>query len=140
MVLLSQLFLNETMEWPEFQWAIQNAHKNRQGQVRLRKETQSIYTYLIPDYDSDTMKDIEQDMAAHLACDFGGGKAEKLALAKYRQEIWQGRVMKTFTLSACFILETRISALHKLFPLVDDKKIALHQTKKEQNLQEKHRY
>ncbi|PWA48643.1 hypothetical protein CTI12_AA488840 [Artemisia annua] len=29
-----QLFLNETMEWPEFQWAIQNAHKNRQGQVK----------------------------------------------------------------------------------------------------------
>nr|GEY58327.1 O-fucosyltransferase family protein [Tanacetum cinerariifolium] len=49
MVLSSQLFLNETMEWPEFQWAIQNAHKNRQGQVRLRKETQSIYTYPIPD-------------------------------------------------------------------------------------------
>lgn len=33
-----------------------------------------------------------QDMAAHSACDFGGGKAEKLALAKYRQVIWQGRV------------------------------------------------
>lgn len=49
MVLSSQLFLNETMEWLEFQWAIQNAHKNRQGQVRLRKETQSIYTYPIPD-------------------------------------------------------------------------------------------
>ncbi|PWA45616.1 O-fucosyltransferase family protein [Artemisia annua] len=49
MVLSSQLFLNETIEWPEFQWAIQNAHKNRQGQVRLRKETQSIYTYPIPD-------------------------------------------------------------------------------------------
>lgn len=34
-------------------------------------------------------------MAAHSACDFGGGKAEKLALAKYRQVIWQGRVVKT---------------------------------------------
>ena len=33
-----------------------------------------------------------QDMAAHSACDFGGGKAERLALAKYRQVIWQGRV------------------------------------------------
>lgn len=32
-------------------------------------------------------------MAAHSACDFGGGKAEKLALAKYRQVIWQGRVL-----------------------------------------------
>ncbi|PWA47305.1 O-fucosyltransferase family protein [Artemisia annua] len=49
MVLSSQLFLNETMDRPEFQWAIQNAHKNRQRQVRLRKETQSIYTYPIPD-------------------------------------------------------------------------------------------
>ena len=36
-----------------------------------------------------------QDMAAHSACDFGGGKAEKLALAKYRQTIWQGRVLNS---------------------------------------------
>lgn len=38
---------------------------------------------------------IMQDMAAHSACDFGGGKAEKLALAKYRQTIWQGRVLNS---------------------------------------------
>lgn len=31
-------------------------------------------------------------MAAHSACDFGGGKAERLALAKYRSVVWQGRV------------------------------------------------
>ncbi|KAK4274175.1 hypothetical protein QN277_017443 [Acacia crassicarpa] len=37
----------------------------------------------------------DKDMAAHSACDFGGGKAEKLALAKYRQVIWQGRVSKS---------------------------------------------
>ncbi|CAJ1974017.1 unnamed protein product [Sphenostylis stenocarpa] len=37
----------------------------------------------------------DKDMAAHSACDFGGGKAEKLALAKYRQVLWQGRVLKT---------------------------------------------
>ncbi|KAL2892992.1 O-fucosyltransferase 31 [Bienertia sinuspersici] len=37
----------------------------------------------------------DKDMAAHSACDFGGGRAEKLALAKYRQVIWQGRVLKT---------------------------------------------
>ncbi|XP_076940309.1 O-fucosyltransferase 39-like isoform X1 [Bidens hawaiensis] len=37
----------------------------------------------------------DKDMAAHSACDFGGGKAEKLALAKYRQAIWQGRVMNS---------------------------------------------
>lgn len=36
-----------------------------------------------------------QDMAAHSACDFGGGKAEKIALAKYRQAIWQGRVLNS---------------------------------------------
>ena len=36
-----------------------------------------------------------QDMAAHSACDFGGGKAEKLALAKYRQAMWQGRVLNS---------------------------------------------
>ncbi|KAL1536764.1 O-fucosyltransferase 31 [Salvia divinorum] len=37
----------------------------------------------------------DKDMAAHSACDFGGGKAEKLALAKYRQVIWQGRVLNS---------------------------------------------
>nr|DAD22110.1 TPA_asm: hypothetical protein HUJ06_023573 [Nelumbo nucifera] len=37
----------------------------------------------------------DKDMAAHSACDFGGGKAEKMALAKYRQVIWQGRVMNS---------------------------------------------
>lgn len=31
-------------------------------------------------------------MAAHSACDFGGGKIEQLALAKYRRDLWQGRV------------------------------------------------
>nr|GMC67521.1 O-fucosyltransferase family protein isoform 1 [Ipomoea batatas] len=36
-----------------------------------------------------------QDMAAHSACDFGGGKAEKLSLAKYRQIYWQGRVLNS---------------------------------------------
>ncbi|KAL5556556.1 hypothetical protein UlMin_038792 [Ulmus minor] len=37
----------------------------------------------------------DKDMAAHSACDFGGGKAEKLALAKYRHTIWQGRVLNS---------------------------------------------
>ncbi|CAM8996114.1 unnamed protein product [Rhodiola kirilowii] len=37
----------------------------------------------------------DKDMAAHSACDFGGGKAEKMALAKYRQTIWQGRVVNS---------------------------------------------
>lgn len=37
----------------------------------------------------------DKDMAAHSACDFGGGKSEKLALAKYRQMIWQGRVLNS---------------------------------------------
>ncbi|EPS73888.1 hypothetical protein M569_00867, partial [Genlisea aurea] len=37
----------------------------------------------------------DKDMAAHSACDFGGGKAEKLALAKYRQVVWQGRVLNS---------------------------------------------
>lgn len=34
----------------------------------------------------------DKDMAAHSACDFGGGKIEQLALAKYRRDLWQGRV------------------------------------------------
>ncbi|KAM0022091.1 putative GDP-fucose protein O-fucosyltransferase [Helianthus debilis subsp. tardiflorus] len=37
----------------------------------------------------------DKDMAAHSACDFGGGKAEKKALARYRKAIWQGRVMNS---------------------------------------------
>nr|XP_043631298.1 O-fucosyltransferase 39-like isoform X2 [Erigeron canadensis] len=37
----------------------------------------------------------DKDMAAHSACDFGGGRAEKKALARYRQAIWQGRVMNS---------------------------------------------
>ncbi|GFY94078.1 O-fucosyltransferase family protein [Actinidia rufa] len=37
----------------------------------------------------------DKDMAAHSACDFGSGKAEKLALAKYRRTIWQGRVLNS---------------------------------------------
>ncbi|XP_016481431.1 O-fucosyltransferase 31 [Nicotiana tabacum] len=49
MTLLGKLFLNKTMEWSEFQRAVQQGHKNRQGQMRLRKEKQSIYTYPAPD-------------------------------------------------------------------------------------------
>ncbi|XP_076909214.1 O-fucosyltransferase 39-like isoform X1 [Bidens hawaiensis] len=37
----------------------------------------------------------DKDMAAHSACDFGGGKAEKKALARYRKAIWQGRVLNS---------------------------------------------
>lgn len=45
MVLLGKVFLNNSIEWPEFQQLVQGGHKSRQGQIRLRKETQSIYTY-----------------------------------------------------------------------------------------------
>ncbi|KAI4307494.1 hypothetical protein L6164_030673 [Bauhinia variegata] len=49
MVLLGQLFQNKSMGWLEFQRAVLDGHKNRQGQIRLRKEKQSIYTYPAPD-------------------------------------------------------------------------------------------
>ncbi|KAL8532409.1 hypothetical protein ACS0TY_008853 [Phlomoides rotata] len=49
MALLGQLFLNKSLTWPEFQGSIVGGHKNRQGQLRLRKPTQSIYTYPAPD-------------------------------------------------------------------------------------------
>ncbi|KNA08962.1 hypothetical protein SOVF_157950 [Spinacia oleracea] len=49
MALLGQLFLNESISWPDFQNAVAAAHKNRQGQIRVRKEQQSIYTYPVPD-------------------------------------------------------------------------------------------
>ncbi|XP_057426403.1 O-fucosyltransferase 31-like isoform X2 [Lotus japonicus] len=49
MALLGLLFQNKSMGWSEFQGAVLDGHKNRQGQIRLRKETQSIYTYPAPD-------------------------------------------------------------------------------------------
>ncbi|XP_051117765.1 O-fucosyltransferase 31 isoform X2 [Andrographis paniculata] len=49
MALLGQLFLNKSLTWPEFQAAVIKGHKNRQGQLRIRKSTQSIYTYPAPD-------------------------------------------------------------------------------------------
>ncbi|KAK6923279.1 GDP-fucose protein O-fucosyltransferase [Dillenia turbinata] len=49
MALLGQLFLNKSMEWPELQEAVVEGHANRQGQIRLRKPNQSIYTYPAPD-------------------------------------------------------------------------------------------
>ncbi|CAA3025497.1 O-fucosyltransferase 31-like [Olea europaea subsp. europaea] len=49
MALLGQLFLNKSLTWPEFQEAVVEGHKNRQGQLRLRKPKKSIYTYPVPD-------------------------------------------------------------------------------------------
>ncbi|KAE9613332.1 putative GDP-fucose protein O-fucosyltransferase [Lupinus albus] len=49
MQLMGQLFLNKAIEWTEFQQAVIEGHQNRQGQVRLRKPKQSIYTYPAPD-------------------------------------------------------------------------------------------
>ncbi|XP_039123912.1 O-fucosyltransferase 31-like isoform X1 [Dioscorea cayenensis subsp. rotundata] len=49
MALLGQLFLNKSMDWYDFQQAVQDGHQNRQGQIRLRKTKQSIYTYPAPD-------------------------------------------------------------------------------------------
>ncbi|NP_001150199.1 O-fucosyltransferase 31 [Zea mays] len=49
MALLGRTFANKSMEWPEFQQVVQAGHKGRYGQIRLRKATQSIYTYPAPD-------------------------------------------------------------------------------------------
>lgn len=49
MALMGQLFLNKTMEWSEFEHAVVEGHESRQGQLRLRKPKQSIYTYPVPD-------------------------------------------------------------------------------------------
>ncbi|XP_073044661.1 O-fucosyltransferase 39-like isoform X1 [Primulina eburnea] len=49
MALLGQLFLNKSLTWPEFQEAVIEGHRSRQGQLRLRKSEQSIYTYPAPD-------------------------------------------------------------------------------------------
>ncbi|KAL5173035.1 O-fucosyltransferase 39 [Glycine soja] len=79
-----------------------------------------------------------QDMAAHSACDFGGGKAEKLALAKYRQghcpltpeEIglllaalsFNNRTRLYLASHKVYGGEARLATLSKLFPLMEDKK------------------
>ncbi|MCO5564497.1 hypothetical protein L7F22_018158 [Adiantum nelumboides] len=99
----------------------------------------------------------DKDMAAHSACDFGGGKIEQLALAKYQRDLWQGRVSnsrhseedlrqrgkcpltpeemglllaalgfndKTRLYVASYKVyggSPRMAALHKLFPLVQNK-------------------
>lgn len=49
MPLLGQLFLNKTLTWPEFRESVVEGHQNRQGQIRLRKPKQSLYTYPAPD-------------------------------------------------------------------------------------------
>nr|GLL38648.1 uncharacterized protein At1g04910-like [Ipomoea trifida] len=48
MQLLGQLFLNKNLSWPEFKEAVVEGHTNRQGQIRLRKPGQSLYTYPAP--------------------------------------------------------------------------------------------
>lgn len=49
MALMGKLYLNKSIEWAEFEQFVTYGHKNRQGQIRLRKDTQSIYTYPAPD-------------------------------------------------------------------------------------------
>ncbi|CAN6987249.1 unnamed protein product [Brassica rapa subsp. trilocularis] len=49
MILLGQVLVNKSLVWSEFEGAVVNGHKNRQGQLRLRKQKQSIYTYPAPD-------------------------------------------------------------------------------------------
>lgn len=49
MVLLGQLFLNKSLTWVEFQEAVVEGHRSRQGLLRLRRSQQSIYTYPAPD-------------------------------------------------------------------------------------------
>jgi len=49
MISLGQLFLNRSIDWSDFQHMVRTGHKQRQGQLRIRKEKQSIYTYPAPD-------------------------------------------------------------------------------------------
>ncbi|KAI3699415.1 hypothetical protein L2E82_43707 [Cichorium intybus] len=80
----------------------------------------------------------DKDMAAHSACDFSGGKAEKLALAKYRQgrspltpeEIilllralgFNNHTRLYLASHKVYGGEARIRTLRKMFPLMEDKK------------------
>jgi len=49
MALMGNLFLNKSISWSDFEQAVVEGHENRQGQIRLRKPKQSIYTYPAPD-------------------------------------------------------------------------------------------
>jgi len=40
MVMVGSLFLNKSMEWPEFQRAVLNGHKSRQGPDQYEKEAE----------------------------------------------------------------------------------------------------
>ncbi|KAH0871108.1 hypothetical protein HID58_078130, partial [Brassica napus] len=44
-----QVLVNKSLGWSEFEGAVLKGHKNSQGQLRLRKQKQSIYTYPAPD-------------------------------------------------------------------------------------------
>lgn len=49
MALLGQIFMNKSMSWVDFQEAVVEGQKNRLGEIKVRKEKQSIYTYPVPD-------------------------------------------------------------------------------------------
>ncbi|KAL5223465.1 hypothetical protein ABZP36_010104 [Zizania latifolia] len=49
MALLGHIFVNKSMDWLEFQQAVQAGHKGRYGQIRLRKPKQYTYTFPAPD-------------------------------------------------------------------------------------------
>jgi hypothetical protein len=49
MILLSNLFSNKSLDWPEFRNQTIEGHINRLGQIRPRQPGQSIYTYPAPD-------------------------------------------------------------------------------------------
>ncbi|CAM6093665.1 unnamed protein product [Calypogeia fissa] len=49
MVLVAQLFRNQTIGWFDFEESLRAGHKARMGQLNSRKPAQSIYTYPAPD-------------------------------------------------------------------------------------------
>ncbi|KAL3685338.1 hypothetical protein R1sor_003360 [Riccia sorocarpa] len=71
---------------------IQRLHHNYGSQEVIRKDDDSIEHASVPAKFLALHLRFDKDMAAHSTCDFGGGVAERRALAKYRQIMWQGRV------------------------------------------------
>eukprot|EP01018_Ginkgo_biloba_P015087 Gb_04507 [translate_table: standard] len=68
---------------------------SKSAAVLIYMEINSLQKIVVTTYRSQFSLMFSLDMAAHSACNFGGGKAEKLALAKYRQVLWQGRVLNS---------------------------------------------
>ncbi|XP_024389122.1 O-fucosyltransferase 39 isoform X1 [Physcomitrium patens] len=78
------------MTAPQPWWSTQNNEETLSGSEMLSGNSgDQVHRYL------GLHVRFEKDMIAHSACYYGGGRAEKRALAAFRAKIWRGGVSKT---------------------------------------------